>query len=195
MIANLIDFVKRKVIKDQKARWNHQYAKGQWEGLKDEVELERQEIVKEFYLKYKGNGNVIEFGCGYGVLPEIIFKKQHYNTYLGVDISDFMIQKIQYLADNRHLFEVGDINNYVFKQSYDAIIYNEVINFGKDLPTLLTQAQNTGLKDDGIFIISVHHFKRSPQIWKDIHDTLEVLDSRTIVNSRSRWQIEVLKKR
>lgn len=195
MIANLVDFIKRKIIRDQKARWNYQYARGQWEGLKNGIELERQEIVKDFFLRYKGNGNVIELGCGYGVLPEVIFKKQHYDNYLGVDISDFMVQKIQYLADNRHSFEVGDINNYTFKQQYDAIIYNEVLNYGKDIPAILTHAQNSGLKKDGIFIISIHQFKGSPQIWKDIHDTLQVLDSKTIANSTNRWQIEVLKPR
>lgn len=193
MITAITDFIKRKIVRDQRARWNHQYALGQWEGLKDEVELERQEVVKEFFLKYKGGGNIIELGCGYGVLPDVIFKKQHYDKYQGIDISDFMVQKIQYLADDRHSFGTGDINNYTFKEKYDAIIYNEVINYGKEIPALLKNAQETGLKDNGIFIISVHEFKGSPQIWTDIHNTLQVLDSRIIVNSRSRWQIEVLK--
>lgn len=193
MITAITDFIKRKIVRDQRARWNHQYALGQWEGLKDEVELERQEVVKEFFLKYKGGGDIIELGCGYGVLPDVIFKKQHYDKYQGIDISDFMIQKIQYLSDDRHSFGTGDINNYTFKEKYDAIIYNEVINYGKDIPALLKHAQETGLKDNGIFIISVHEFKGSPQIWADIHNTLQVLDSRIIVNSRSRWQIEVLK--
>ena len=52
MFNTIIDFFKRKVIRDQKARWNHQYAQGQWEGLKDAKELERQEIIKEYFLSH-----------------------------------------------------------------------------------------------------------------------------------------------
>ena len=49
MIFTLIsDLIRRKIVRDQRSRWNHQYARGQWEGLKGDVELERQEVVKEF---------------------------------------------------------------------------------------------------------------------------------------------------
>ena len=58
---------------------------------------------------------------------------------------------------------------------------------------MLNNAYKNGMKAGGIFIISAHEFKRSPQIWKDIHKTLDLLESHTIVNSRSKWQIEVLK--
>ena len=193
MFNTIIDFFKRKVIRDQKARWNHQYARGQWEGLKDAKELERQEIIKEYFLKYKGKGgSLIEFGCGFGVLPDVIFKKQDYSHYLGVDVSDFIIEKIQTLADDRHVFEIGDMENYNFKEKYDVVCFNECINYSKDVPKLLDDCLKNGMKPDAIFIISVHEFKRSPEIWKDIHDNLTVLESRTVVNPTNKWQVEVL---
>ena len=194
MLNTIIDFFKRKVMRDQKARWNHQYARGQWEGLKDAKELERQEIIKEYFLKYKGEGgSMIEFGCGFGVLPDVIFKKQHYSNYVGVDVSDFIIEKIQTLADDRHIFEIGDMENYHFKQKYDVICFNECINYSKDVPKLLADCRQNGMTKDAIFIISVHEFKRSPEIWKDIHDNLTVLESRMVINPTNRWQVEVLK--
>lgn len=187
------DFIRRKIVRNQRARWNHQYARGQWEGLKDDVELERQEVVKEFFIKYKGTGNLLEFGCGYGVLPDVIFKKKHYSHYLGIDVSDFIINHIQKLSDSKHRFEVGDIDSFDYKEKYDVVLYNEVINYSKDISLMLNNAYKNGMKAGGIFIISVHEFKRSHQIWENIHKTLDVLESRTIVNSRSRWQVEVLK--
>ena len=187
------DFIRRKIVRDQRARWNHQYARGQWEGLKDDVELERQEVVKEFFIKYKGTGNLLEFGCGYGVLPDVIFKRQHYSHYLGIDVSDFIINHTQKLSDSKHRFEVGDIDSFDYKEKYDVVLYNEVINYSKDISLMLNNAYKNGMKAGGIFIISVHEFKRSHQIWENIHKTLDVLESRTIVNSRSRWQVEVLK--
>ena len=194
MINAFMDFFQRKVVRSQKARWNHQYAKGQWDGLKADIELERQVIIKDYFLKYKGEGgSLLEFGCGFGVLPDVIFKKQHYSHYVGVDVSDFIINEIQTLADSRHVFEIGDMENYAFKEKYDVIAFNECINYAKDISKLLDDCVKNGLKKDGIFIISVHKFKRSPEIWQAIHAHLTVLETKTIVKPHNTWQVEVLK--
>jgi SAM-dependent methyltransferase len=195
MLKTIKDFIERKIVRSQKARWNHQYAKGQWEGLKSDVELERQELIKDYFLKYKGEGgSLLEFGCGFGVLPDVIFKKQHYSHYVGVDVSDYIIEQIQTLADSRHVFEIGDMENYHFKEKYDVIAFNECINYSKDIPKLIDDCVKNGLKKDGIFIISVHLFKRSPDIWQDIHANLTVLETHTIVKPKNTWQVEVLRK-
>jgi SAM-dependent methyltransferase len=194
MIKLIVDFYNRKVVRSQKARWNYQYAKGKWDGLKNERELERQGFIKDYFLNY-GNksGSLIEFGCGFGVLPDVIFQKKHYSHYVGVDISDYIIQKIQPLADARHVFEIGDFENYHFKEKYDYIVFNECINYSKDIPKLLSDCRDYGLKKGGLFIISVHKFKRSPEIWEAIHDNLTVLETRTIVKNKNTWQVEILK--
>jgi SAM-dependent methyltransferase len=194
MIKLIVDFYNRKVVRSQKARWNYQYAKGKWDGLKNERELERQGFIKDYFLNY-GNksGSLIEFGCGFGVLPDVIFQKKYYSHYVGVDISDYIIQKIQPLADERHVFEVGDFENYRFKEKYDYVVFNECINYAKDIPKLLHDCRDSGLKNDGLFIISVHQFKRSPEIWDAIHDNLTVLETRTIVKNKNTWQVEVLR--
>ena len=193
MFKLIKDFVQRKIVRDQRARWNHQYARGQWEGLKDTAELERQEVVKDYFVKYKGEGSIIEFGCGYGVLPDAIFKRKHYTHYMGVDVSDYIIQHIQNLADARHIFEVGDMEKYDFKEKYDVVIFNEVINYAQDIPKLIADCRQNGLKEGGIFIISVHKFKRSDAIWKDIHGTMTVLETKYLDNGNNSWQVEVLK--
>jgi SAM-dependent methyltransferase len=194
MIKLIVDFYNRKVVRSQKARWNYQYAKGKWDGLKNERELERQGFIKDYFLNY-GNksGSLIEFGCGFGVLPDVIFQKKHYSHYVGVDISDYIIQKIQPLADAHHVFEVGDFENYYFKEKYDYIVFNECINYSEDIPKLLKDCHDLGLKEGGLFIISVHQFKRSPEIWAAIHDCLTVLETKTIVKNKNTWQVEVLK--
>lgn len=193
MLKFIKDFVQRKIVRDQRARWNYQYAKGQWEGLKNSPELVRQEIIKSFFLKHKGKGSLIEFGCGYGVLPHTIFERQHYSHYRGVDVSDFIIQHIQNLSDERHVFEVGDMEKYHFTEKYDVIVFNEVINYAADIPKMIAHYKEHGLKKDGIFIISVHTFKRSDAIWKDIHSVLSALESDFIDNKSNSWKIEVLK--
>jgi predicted TPR repeat methyltransferase len=121
------------------------------------------------------------------------FIKNTTSHYVGVDISDYIIEKIQPLADDRHVFEIGDFDTYQFKEKYDYIVFNECINYAKDIPKLLRDCSDNGLKKDGLFIISVHQFKRSPEIWEAIHDSLIVLETRTIVKNKNSWQVEVLR--
>jgi SAM-dependent methyltransferase len=192
ILTSIQDFIQRKIVRSQKARWNHQYAQGKWDGLKDAPELERQNIIKEYFEKYKGTGSMLEFGCGFGVLPDVIFKKEGYTHYCGVDVSDFVIQKIQTLADNRHVFEVGDMENYDFKEKYDVIVFNEVINYAQNIPKLIADCRQHGLKEGGIFIISVHDYKRSDEHWRDIHSTMKVLETRRVDNGNNRWQVDAL---
>ncbi|MEN9609478.1 MAG: hypothetical protein RLZZ628_292 [Bacteroidota bacterium] len=187
------DWVQRKIFRSRKARWNHQYAQGQWDGLKDASELERQQIIKDFFMKFKPMGSMLEFGCGFGLLPEVVFQKKGYSQYVGVDVSDFVIEKIQNLSTENCHFEAGDMEKYVFKTKFDAIIFSECIYYANDILKLIADCQQQGLKKDGIFIISLHEFKRSAEIWRDLQQHLTLLESKTVVNERSRWQIAVLK--
>jgi SAM-dependent methyltransferase len=192
MFDKIVNFIHRKLFRSRTARWNHQYAQGQWEGLKDEAELERQQVIKFFFDAFKPNSNLLEFGCGFGVLPAAVFEKKDYAKYLGVDVSDFVIAKTQHLVDQRTFFEVGDMENYVFKEKWDAIVFNECIYYAKDVPKLIAHCVQNGLKKDGILIVSSHEFKRSPEIWRDLLQQLSILDEKIVENERSRWRIAVL---
>ena len=192
MINSIISFLKRKILRDPRGRWNYQYAKGQWEGLKDPIEFERQEVCKLFFEKYKSGGSVVEIGCGEGMFVEFILQQQGYSDYCGVDVSDLAIQNAQKLADNKTKFIIADMDNLDLGKRYDVILYNESINYSKNIERVLKNNIQNLLNPNGIFIISVHNYKHSDEHWSDIHKVLKTIDKKTVKNARSEWNIEVL---
>ena len=92
MLKNIISFFRRKILRNNKDRWDFQYARGQWEGLKNEDELKRIFIAKELLMKFVLCGKILEIGCGEGIFFEKI-SAEDYNFYEGIDISEVAIQK------------------------------------------------------------------------------------------------------
>jgi SAM-dependent methyltransferase len=192
MLNKIQDFFKRKILRDPQARWNHQYAKGVWEGLKNPIEFERQKVCKSFFEKHKPNGNLLEIGCGEGMLIEYIFEGKGYGQYLGIDVSDLAILNCQKLKNEHTNFIVADMDNLVLSQKYDVILFNESINYSANIPRLLANCVQNILAKDGVFIMSLHQYKHSSQHWKEIHESLQTIDNQQVTNDRSSWDIEVL---
>ncbi len=191
MLDTITSWIKRKILRDTRERWNYQYAKGQWDGLKDGYERERQEVVKAFFIKYANGGSLLEIGAGEGILPELVFQKQHYSTYIGVDVADEVMAKAnQRLGDDRHHFVFGDMDNWQIKEKFDVILFNECINYAKNFDTTWTETLKS-LNDGGIFIVSVHEYKGSPQIWASFDQNFTVLEEKLVQNEFSKWMVKV----
>ena len=191
MLDTIISWVKRKILRDSRERWNYQYAKGQWDGLKDGYERERQEMVKAFFIKYANGGSLLEIGAGDGILPELVFQKQHYSTYLGVDVADEVMAKANHrLGDDRHRFLFGDMNNWQIKEKFDVILLNECINYAKNFDKTWTETLKS-LNSGGVFIVSMHEHKRSPQIWAAFDCHFTILEEKLVQNEFSKWMVKV----
>jgi trans-aconitate methyltransferase len=187
----LISWFKRKVLRDSRERWNYQYAKGQWDGLKADYERERQETVRDYFIRHKNGGSLLEIGAGDGILPELVFQKQHYSTYVGVDVADEVIAKCnERLGDDRHKFMFGDMNDWTIEGSFDVVLFNEAINYARNLDKTLTDARKN-LAADGVFIVSMHEHKRSPEIWAAFDRHFDVLEQRLVENDFSKWRVKV----
>jgi SAM-dependent methyltransferase len=193
MLNKIQDFFKRKILRDPQARWNHQYAKGVWDSLKNPIEFERQKVCKSFFDTHKPNGSLLEIGCGEGMLIEYIFEGKGYGQYLGIDVSDLVIKNCQKLANERTKFIVADMDNLVLPQKYDVIMFNETIYYASNITQVLTNCIQNILTNNGIFVISIHQHKNSSEHWKEIHESLQTIDNQQVTNERSTWVIEVLK--
>jgi trans-aconitate methyltransferase len=194
MLKLITDFIDRKIIRNRQARMNHQYSKGAWEFLKDPIEFERQEVCNLFLQQYKPNSSIIEIGCSEGMFVEHIIKKDTYSKYVGIDVSDYIVQKAAArLTDDKTMFRQDDMDKFTIKEAFDVVFFNESINYAKSITKTLQYASNHLMKPNGIFIISLHEHKHSPGFWQEIHKTLKPLESQRISNRRGNWQVEVLK--
>ena len=190
---SFISWFKRKILRDPRERWNYQYGIGQWDSLKDSRERERQELVKAYFIKYAEGGSLLEIGAGDGILPELVFQKKHYSTYVGTDVADIVMDKANVrIGDDRHKFMFGDMNNWTITEKFDVVLFNECINYAENLDKTFKDAFKN-LKDGGVFIVSMHEHKRSPEIWAAFERNFTILEQKLVQNDYSKWMVKVAK--
>lgn len=194
MFEKIKSFIARKILRNRQARLNYQYEKGAWEFLKDPIEFERQVVCNQFIQKYKPKSSIIEIGCSEGMFVEHIIKKDEYTRYVGVDVSDYIVQKAaSRLADGKTSFMQNDMDNFTINEKFDVVFFNESLNYAHNIVSTLQYSIKHMMQEDGIFVISMHEHKHSPGYWTEVHKLLKPLESKKVSNDRGEWLMEVLK--
>ena len=67
-------------------------------------------------------------GCGEGIIQEKI-GTFNYNKYLGIDISDEAIKKGMNKKNEKTFFQLVDIFNFNTNETFDVIIFNEILYY------------------------------------------------------------------
>ncbi|TAE29605.1 MAG: class I SAM-dependent methyltransferase [Cytophagales bacterium] len=189
---NLISFFKRKILRINRDRWNHQYGKGLWDGLKAMDELARFSVIVG-YVKFlkPGQPDILEIGCGEGLLQQRL-QTQNYGRYVGTDISDLAIQKAaQDAGDEKCAYLVADMDTYKPDGQFDMIIFNEVIYYSKH-PLKTLQRYSTYLKPEGLLIVTINDHKHSAELWNGIKDGFQLVDEATTITAKSTCVCKIL---
>ncbi len=191
---SILSFIKRKILRDPRERWNYQFEKGRWDGLGNASELIRQQVVKSYFLKYKDGGSLLELGCGQGYLVDSVFEKKHFSRYLGIDLADIAIETArQRVGTEKIRFEQGDMNALAINERFDVVLFNESINYAKDCEKVLVDAIKNLSAQDGIFIVSMHEHKRSPEIWQAVDNLFNILEQQLVEQGEHKWLVKALK--
>lgn len=190
-MGRITSFIKRKILRIDRDRWNYQYDKGLWEGLKGLDELARFSVIVG-YIKYlkPGQPELVEIGCGEGLLQQRL-QSLNYGRYVGLDISDSAIQTAQAQADEKCTYLVADMDKYQPAGAFDFIIFNESIYYSRH-PLETLQRYATHLKDNGLLIVTVNNHKHSDKLWDGIKDGFDLLDEATTVTSKTTCVCKVL---
>ena len=140
----------------------------------------------------KIKGNVLEVGCGYGVVPIILSKVCSAENYEGVDVNKRAI----HLA-NMNLKDIK-CNNITFYESncyesvnkkYDVIITNPPIRAGKKVVYEIVMNAKNYLKSDGILFIVVNKDQGAKSLFKDLN---EIYDTELINKNKGFWIIKCI---
>lgn len=188
----LVSFFKRKILRVNRDRWNYQYGKGLWDGLKAMDELARFSVIVG-YIKFlkPGQPDILEIGCGEGLLQQRL-QTQNYGRYVGTDISDLAIQKAaQDAGDDKCTYLVADMDTYQPDGTFDLIVFNEVIYYSKH-PLKTLQRLSTYLKPEGLLIVTINDHKHSAELWNAIKDGLQLVDEATTITSKGMCVCKVL---
>ncbi len=142
----------------RKQRWDRQYKKGKWDGLKDPSEAKRYATIIK-YMDYSKNPNpsILDLGCGEGVLNEYLKDSHEYSSFLGIDFSKVSIHKAEQKKFRNAEFKCADLHFFVPEEKYDIIVFNEAfyyINQKEREKVVMRMAAS--LEPGGIFIVSMY---------------------------------------
>jgi len=88
-------------------------------------------------LNLKGNENILDLGCGDGVLTEQLSKLVPLGNVIGIDASKGMIQSALKLKNKNLSFDCLDIDKIDFNEQFNVIYSNAALHWVKDHERLL----------------------------------------------------------
>lgn len=126
----------------------------------------RNEIVKKFISRSKGQEIILDYGMGPGVFAK--HSTENSFSYIGIDISLKMVERARALKLENAKFEVGDIeslNNYIAQIDYVLAI--GLIDYLEEPLEVITLLANC-IKDDGHIVLSFRNRYSLPGLLRDI---------------------------
>lgn len=183
-----------KAYKIAKSEWEKQYRQGHWDYLSSSEQLSRFSIIAGIKHHYFGEGGtILELGCGDNTLQKMIFHFK-YKLYIGVDISETIIQKASETEDKNTRFICKDLEVYEPEINFDLIVFNESLYYIENPKELLLRYSKF-LNQNGIIVISMWNSKeRNNKIWNIIRSDFFTIDEIVITaNKKKSWIIKTIR--
>ncbi|MBD1814951.1 class I SAM-dependent methyltransferase [Microcoleus vaginatus DQ-U2] len=108
------------------------YSMGLWEKGAANLEQSQMQMIDDVIekLDIQDGDNILDFGCGWGCVPNYILSKFPNVTFTGINLShqqcEYMRQKMQdpesYLSSGRFTLYEGDLNEAQFETKFDKIL-------------------------------------------------------------------------
>jgi trans-aconitate methyltransferase len=130
-------------------------------------------------------------GCGDGNFLELM-SNFHFQSYLGLDLSEEAIQRASARSIPNANFQVADFEEWSPTDKFDFIISTGSICYAKD-PVAVLQRFAQALDENGAFIISLWRYGHNGIIWQNIEKHFTVIDSTIVQNHKKMmWDVKVL---
>lgn len=116
----------------------------------DDFKIEKDLLIQ---CGYKPGMSILDYGCGWGSLLEVI---NDYGSYEGVDISPFMINlaKQQFPKNNFKVSKIGDVKTI----KKDIVVAHSVFtHIPKDILSEALSDVRNNIKDTGFIIIDIFY--------------------------------------
>ena len=165
--------------------WDNQYKKGMWEMLKSEQEVERFKKVANFVKKYSNRGDVLDVGCGEGILQKHLIVDT-YRSYLGIDFSCEAINRASSSPLPNVLYECHDMESFTTSSKFDIIIFNESIYYSNH-PLDVLEKYKCMLTDEGRIILSLFEDIKNKYVISQIYKRFNPKDYEETKNERGIW--------
>ena len=158
-------------------------AKGKDEGMEKNHSKPVKEMI-DFVLSSKEEKfSFLDLGCGNGwVLREIAKNPLCYRA-VGIDGSENMITKANFLSSDDIVYILEDINSFNLKEKYDVIHSMEVLYYLDNPKQILEKILNTGLENNGTLIVGIDHYYENT----DSHSWQEQVGTKMLMFNELEW--------
>ncbi|MBA5776396.1 class I SAM-dependent methyltransferase [Stappia sp. F7233] len=183
--------------------WDEEYRGGRWSFLRDLPESGRYGIIGMWLALNDCLGNVLDIGCGEGLLYERL-KPMGIGRYLGVDLAPAALG-IADVDPAIASLRAGDMHTFTPEKDerFSAIVFNEVLHFSDD-PVAVVSRYVPFLAEDGLIAISMYSPKRLDsganrliaRLWEATDGNgFEVLDDYRLTSDKKKvtWRLRLLK--
>ena len=168
--------------------WNYKYAIGKWDFMIDEED--RYKTIIKFIKESKiDKPRILDLGCGYGALNKYM-DKNDYSYCLGVDLSDTAINKAKKKNYPNSEFIVADIHKFVPNDTFDIIIFNEVLYYLDNQMEIVARFSNYS-NNEGFFIFSFYGIRND--LITDIGKNYKLIESELVATKKNdaSWAISI----
>ncbi len=177
----------------KKEKWDDEYSRGRWDYLNDLDELSRYSIIIGYINHIKNNAEVLDVGCGKGVLLNKL-REIGYKNYFGIDLSEAAIGvALDEYKDNKTNFEAISVEEFFPTQKFDVIVFNECLYYFEK-PLEILKKYSKYLNENGRLIVSMYGDDESVINCWDMIDVNYEEDSVAVINKEGiYWVLKILK--
>lgn len=175
--------------------WQAHYRSGLKDFLRDPDELARYWILTGYCAARFSNPDVLDVGCGTGILEEKL-RRIPYRTYTGLDISADALDRARAALPASCRLVRADLLTFAPDQRYDAVIFNESVIPG--MPAVEIVARYGGcLRPDGRVLFSLfdgRDRRHTLPLWRELTEHFAIEDSVRIENlsAAKSWTIALV---
>ena len=173
--------------------WNREFASGKWNYLTDG--RKNTDKICQTIDKYLRNGDILELGCGFGLIPLLLSTPFH--SYVGVDISDVAFKSSEKLFRNSPPsmgsvnFIAYDVEKFIPAQKFDVILLDEVLNYFKTpLIPIIVDRYTKFLNIGGVIIVKMHDREKYQGVIETLEKAFNIVET---VDTSDKSAIRVLR--
>lgn len=174
-----------------KSAWDAQFSAGSWDYLGRLEESSHYAVIVGYMALLKSR-TVLDVGCGEGILYER-FKAFGYSRYVGMDISDIAVARLNSYSDEKTLWIQGDGDTYEPDGTFDAIVFNESLYYLRE-PLQALHRYTRSLNPEGVLIVSNYiGSRRAQSILRDLRQAFAVVDETKVTQGAMSWVCVVVR--
>jgi 2-polyprenyl-3-methyl-5-hydroxy-6-metoxy-1,4-benzoquinol methylase len=167
--------------------WEQDYAQGRYDFLADLGELGHYSVLVG-YLQFFGCREVLDVGCGDGLLRTRLGPLPDLVRYVGIDPTREAIRRARarMAEDTVTSFICGDLGSTEL-DPFDAVVLNEVLYF---MPTASTLSRVQQLvRPGGLILVSMYRGMTDRWTWRQVGSRFTRLDSVSVTNRHFTWHV------